>query len=99
MAVATMTSKGQVTLPKEIRDQLNLSAGDKIDFVVGDGREVRLLPRNKSIWDLKGKLKRPGQKPVSLEDMDKAIIAGIAGRVLHAHSKVNGTVKTAAKPR
>lgn len=94
MSTATMTSKGQVTLPKDIRDRLNLSAGDKIDFVVGDGKEVRLLPRNKSIWDLKGKLKQPGRKPVSLEDMDKAILAGIVSRVLpRAGSKLKAAPK------
>ena len=99
MALATMTSKGQVTLPKEIRDQLNLSAGDKIDFVVGDGKEVRLLPRNKSLWDLKGSLKRSGRKPVSLEDMDKAIYEGITNRAPSAHPKTPRTSKGSAVKR
>jgi len=89
-----------VTLPKDIRDQLNLSPGDKIDFVVGDGMQVRLLPRNRSIWDLKGRLKRPGQKLVSLEDMDKAILEGIASRVSpRVQSKIKGAAKAAAKRR
>ena len=81
MTVATLTSKGQITLPKNIRELLKLDAGDQIDFVVGERGEVRLRPLNKSLWDLKGMLKQAGRKPATLEDMDRAILAGVVARL------------------
>jgi antitoxin PrlF len=40
MTTATMTSKGQITVPKEVRDRLGIQQGDKIEFVVEDGKTV-----------------------------------------------------------
>lgn len=72
MSVATLTSKGQTTIPKDIRDHLGLQAGDKLRFMIeGDGR-VMMLPATLSVLDLKGSLPKPS-KPVSLEEMDAAI--------------------------
>jgi AbrB family looped-hinge helix DNA binding protein len=78
MSVATLTSKGQITLPKDIREHLKVSAGDEINFVVGDRGEVRVRPMNKSLWDLRGRFKRPGERPITLEEMDDAIARGAA---------------------
>jgi antitoxin PrlF len=78
MSIATLTSKGQITLPKNIRDLLKLDAGDQIDFVVGERGEVRLRPLNKSLWDLKGRFKKPGQKPITMAEMKDAIYRGAA---------------------
>jgi antitoxin PrlF len=76
MAVATLTSKGQTTIPKEIRERLGLAPGDKLDFVVdADGRVV-LRPATLHVSELKGLLRRKGGKPVSLEQMDRAIAEG-----------------------
>jgi AbrB family looped-hinge helix DNA binding protein len=76
MAVATLTSKGQTTIPKEIRDLLGLVPGDKLDFVVeGDGRVV-LRPATLDVRQLRGLLRKRGRKTVSLEEMDMAIAAG-----------------------
>jgi AbrB family looped-hinge helix DNA binding protein len=76
MAVATLTSKGQTTIPKEIRDRLGLEPGDKLDFVVeADGRVV-LRPATRDVRELRGMLRRKGRKPVSLEEMDRAIAEG-----------------------
>jgi AbrB family looped-hinge helix DNA binding protein len=76
MAVATLTSKGQTTIPKEIRDRLGLEPGDKLDFVVeADGRVV-LRPATRDVRELRGMLRRRGRKPVSLEEMDRAIGEG-----------------------
>ena len=72
MSVATMTSKGQTTIPKAIREHLALRPGDKLRFLVeADGRVV-ILPATLSIKDLKGSLPRPPE-PVSLDGMDAAI--------------------------
>jgi antitoxin PrlF len=72
---ATITSKGQTTIPKEIREFPNLQPGDRIDFVVENGR-VYLAPSNVDVRKLSGILYQPGRKPVSLTEMDEAIAAG-----------------------
>ena len=68
---ATITGKGQVTLPKPIRGKLHLRPGDKIDFVLeGDG--LRVTPVTASVAQLKGMVPKPAV-PVSLREMDEAI--------------------------
>ena len=42
--LATLTAKGQVTLPKAFRQELNLNAGDKIDFVMLDNGVIQIVP-------------------------------------------------------
>lgn len=74
---AIITSKGQITLPKALRDQLHLSTGDRIEFIIEDNNVVRLLPHLTSAKNLKGMLPKPKQV-VSLEQMDQAIADGIA---------------------
>jgi len=73
MALATITSKGQITIPKDVRTTLHLKSGDKVNFIV-EGKEVKFLPVTKDISSLKGMIKKPS-KPVSIEDMDKVIKA------------------------
>ena len=73
----TMTSKGQVTVPKPIRDKLHLKPGDKIDFMLDEDGGVRVVPVTASVTQLKGMVPRPGY-PVSLADMDKAIAKAAA---------------------
>jgi len=80
MTIATLTSKGQVTLPKNIRDHLHISSGDRIDFFMDGRGEVRIKPLNKSLLALKGMLQQPGKKPVSLKQMEKAIHQGARRR-------------------
>jgi AbrB family looped-hinge helix DNA binding protein len=78
MASAEVTSKGQITIPVELRTELNLKPGDPIFFARDpDGRYV-LFPKNGSIQRLKGMF---GKFPrvVSLEEMDDAIARGAAG--------------------
>lgn len=72
---ATVTSKGQITVPKMLREKLRLSAGDCIEFVLEDDSTVRLVARHASISRLSGRLPRP-QRPASLDEMDGAIKAG-----------------------
>ena len=69
---ATITSKGQVTVPKPIRDRLHLKVGDKVDFVLEDEGCVRVTPVNASVTWLKGMVPKPAV-PVGLEEMDAAI--------------------------
>ena len=66
MPSATLTSKGQLTLPKLIRDRLRLAAGDRVDFVVKDDGTVVLRPATVDVRELKGLLHRKGLKPLSV---------------------------------
>ncbi len=76
---ATITSKGQITLPKALRDHLHLSAGDRVEFIIDSGNVVRLLPHLSSVKNLKGMLPRP-IRAVTLEQMDQSIADGIANK-------------------
>lgn len=76
MASATLTSKGQVTIPKEIRDYLQLDTGSKVDFVIDDNGKVKIIPLNVPVYTLSGILHRPGMKAASIEEMEAAIGAG-----------------------
>src|SRR5207247_10794496 len=58
MATATLTSKGQITLPKTIRDRLRVDTGDQVDFVVNERGDVVVLAVSLDIAELKGLLKR-----------------------------------------
>lgn len=73
MASATVTSKGQVTIPVGVRNQLGLTAGDRIEFVLNDetGR-YEVVPATRSVTALKGIIRKPA-KPVSIDDMNAAI--------------------------
>jgi len=74
MPQATLTSKGQVTIPKEVREHLRLSTGDKLEFTLEQGRAVRIRRFGKSVRDLAGILHRPAIQPVSLEEMEQSMI-------------------------
>jgi AbrB family looped-hinge helix DNA binding protein len=76
---ATISRKGQVTLPKVIREQLGLSEGVRLDMEVVDGG-IRARPVNRGALELLGVLHRPGQKTVSVERMDEAIEAEAVAR-------------------
>ncbi len=73
MASATLTSKGQLTLPKKIREHLKVATGDAVDFVIGADGEVRVRAGDVDVRDLRGLLHKPGRRPVTLEQMDDAI--------------------------
>ena len=72
---ATITSKGQVTIPKRIRDRLHLEPGDRIDFIVDEAGDLRVTPVTAPVTRLKGMVRKPGI-PVSLEEMEEAIAKG-----------------------
>lgn len=72
MPIAKITSKGQITIPREIRELLNLNAGDSISFITDAEGRVTFTPARKSITSLKGIVPKP-DKPVSLEDMKSTI--------------------------
>ena len=73
MAIATVTSKGQVTIPKAVRKKLRLHTGDKLEFIITPQGETLLRPVTKRVDDIFGRLHRAGRKAVSVEEMDAAI--------------------------
>lgn len=75
MLESTLTVKGQTTLPKDIRDGLNLSPGDRIRYLMLDNGQVRLLKVG-SVQRLAGILFDADREAVSLEEMDAAISEG-----------------------
>ena len=74
MPAAKITSKGQITLPKEIRDALGLRAGDRVTFVLRDDGTAVMSPRKARLEQLFGRVK-PQKQGVSLDDMEEAIKA------------------------
>ena len=74
MVTATLTSKGQLTIPKAVRDSLHLHAGDRIAFVVHGDSEATMKPITKSVDEVFGRLHSPGQPQRSVEEM-KAVVA------------------------
>ncbi|MBL0700184.1 MAG: AbrB/MazE/SpoVT family DNA-binding domain-containing protein [Desulfosarcina sp.] len=73
MALATLTTKGQVTIPKIIRESLKLNTGDKIEIIITEKRDAIIRPVSKKVDDIFCRLHKPGRKAVSLEAMDDAI--------------------------
>jgi len=72
-ARAKITDKGQITLPKEVRDKHNLKPGDYVEFIQVDGRYM-LFPKNGKIGDLAGILgKPPSGRSLTIEEIDDAI--------------------------
>ncbi len=80
MPSATLTSKGQLTLPKAIRHLLRLGAGDRVDFIVKDDGTVVLRPATVDVRELKGLLHKKGLKPLSVDEMNAIIRRRGAGR-------------------
>jgi AbrB family looped-hinge helix DNA binding protein len=71
MATATVTSKGQITLPKVVRDRLGVGAGDKVEFVETAPGTFRLIAATRDVRTLKGLIPKPA-KPVTVEDRGRA---------------------------
>jgi antitoxin PrlF len=70
-AESTLTSKGQTTIPQEIRISLGMKAGDRIAFTLLPDGTVLMRVKNKSIRDLAGRLHKKGRKRVSTQDLSR----------------------------
>lgn len=73
MPTATVTSKGQITIPLEVREQLGLHAGTRVQFLPGPDGVYDFLPATGSVMDLAGILKG-ALPPMTIEEMDEAIV-------------------------
>jgi antitoxin PrlF len=72
---SAITSKGQATIPKEIRDHLRLKPGDRVKFFIQPDGHVVMLPKLPASA-LRGMLKSKRQRPATIEEMNNAIVAG-----------------------
>ncbi|UDF03523.1 AbrB/MazE/SpoVT family DNA-binding domain-containing protein [Asticcacaulis sp. AND118] len=72
MSTATVTSKGQVTIPVDVRRALSINTGDRLEFVEIEPGKVLIVAATKSITDLKGRFAKPRQA-VSIAEMNEAI--------------------------
>jgi antitoxin PrlF len=79
---ATLTSKGQITLPKEIRDRLGLDAGSMLDFQVLPDNTITARTVKPDARRIRGLLKSPHAGPLTVEQMDE----GIAKHLREKHS-------------
>ena len=77
---ATLTSKGQITLPKKLRDQLKLKPGDQLRFDALPDGTLTARPATRSANDIIGILQRSGQQPVSVARIDQGIAKVIRQR-------------------
>ena len=76
--MATLSSKGRITIPAAVRDSLKLHAGDRLEFFVDADGSVRIVPATRPVTDLKALLPRPA-RALSLEEID-AVIAERSAR-------------------
>jgi len=79
MPTSAVTSKGQITIPKEIRDQLGLKPGDRVGFVKDRTGRISLKAVSTDIRSLRGILKSRRKAPLTIEEMNEAIARGYAG--------------------
>jgi len=68
---ATLTSKGQTTIPKEIRDSLGLKPGDRMTFTLMSDGTVIMRVKSKSVMELAGLLRKKGRKPLALARLSR----------------------------
>jgi antitoxin PrlF len=78
MATAVVTSKGQITIPKSVRERLGVDAGDRVEFVEAGNGVFTVVAATRDVKELKGIIPKPA-KPVSVDDMNRAI-ARMGGR-------------------
>ena len=72
MTTATITSKGQVTIPKDVRTRLGVGTGDRVEFVEIQDGVFQVVAATQDVQALKGIVPKP-KKPVTIEDMKQAV--------------------------
>ena len=80
MPSAKITSKGQITIPIEVRVKLGIKPGDRVLFLENEKGEVVLKPKTGSLMDVRGMLKWTG-KPATIEEMNEVIAKGWSGQL------------------
>ncbi len=83
MTTATLTSKGQITIPADVRRTLGVQAGDRVEFVEIQPGRFELVAATRSVRELKGMLGKPA-RTLSIEDMNRVIAEQGAKAVLRS---------------
>ena len=78
MATSTVTSKGQITIPAQVRLALGLEAGSRVEFVEVEKGQYLMIAATDDVQSLKGMLRKP-PSPVSVEQMNEVIAERGAG--------------------
>jgi AbrB family looped-hinge helix DNA binding protein len=73
MLLSTLTAKGQMTIPKHIRDAMKLRPGDKVEIVLNENQEAVIRPAARKVDEVFCKLHKPGRQPATLAEMDAAV--------------------------
>lgn len=73
MAAATITSKGQITIPVRVRAALGVEPGDRLEFVELQKGQFAIVAATRSLKEIKGMFRGRRSKPVSIEEMNSAI--------------------------
>lgn len=79
MPTSTVTTKGQITIPVQVRSALGLDAGDRVEFVELEKGQFAIIAATRSVQELKGLFRGTRGKPVSIEEMN-ATIASAASK-------------------
>ena len=74
MSTATLTSKGQITIPADVRRALNVEAGDRVEFVQVEPGRFEVVAATRSVRELKGRFGKPA-KAVTIDEMNASIAA------------------------
>jgi len=85
--LVTVTDKGQLTVPKAIRDQFGIEPGSKLDFEPQPDGTLRVRVLARGAGKLFGLLHKPGRKAKSIEEMDAGIGAAVAKRAKRSRAK------------
>jgi bifunctional DNA-binding transcriptional regulator/antitoxin component of YhaV-PrlF toxin-antitoxin module len=73
MAIVTVSEDGNVTIPETILEKAGIAVGDKVNLVFNDKGELVIRKAGRDWRELRGIFKRPGQRPISVEEMNGAI--------------------------
>ena len=87
VATATLTSKGQITMPQAVRQSLGLQTGDRVAFVADESGGYKVVALRKDVKALRGRFANRVKKPVSVADMAGAVEAESAARLTRAKAR------------
>lgn len=79
MATATITSKGQITIPREVREALGVGVGDRVEFVAEEKGVYKVIAATRDVRHLRGLVSKPA-KPVTVEAMKRAAARAGSGK-------------------
>jgi len=81
--ISTVTQKGQVTIPKDVRDSLHLVTGDKVEFIRNDQGEIVIKPVTRKVGEVAGLLSQYKKStPATIDEMDQAVAKHIKREAL-----------------